>query len=109
MLTGLVCRLRMIAAPTGLFTDAQLSDDIEIPLRIFTSDVVEQTSATTDQTQQAATRGIILAMGSHVLGQPIDALGQDGNLHLGRAGIGVRLLMLADYLCFSLFRDRHSF
>ena len=48
-------------------------------------------------------------MRPHMLSQPINPLRQDGNLHLRGAGIGVRFTVFADYLGFSLFRDRHSF
>ena len=48
-------------------------------------------------------------MGTHMLGQPINPLRQDRNLHLWGAGIGIRFTVVADYLGFSLFRDRHSF
>lgn len=40
-------RFRVVA--TGLFTNAQLSDDVEIPLWVFSTYIVEETSATTDQ------------------------------------------------------------
>lgn len=93
----------------GLLTNAQFSDDIEVSLWVFAPHVVEQTSATADQTQQASSRGVVFAVRPHVLSQPVNPLGQDGNLHLRRAGIGVRFSMFADYLGFSLFRDRHSF
>jgi hypothetical protein len=98
-----------VCGSEGLLTNAQLSDDIEISLWILTPHIVEQTSATANQTQQASPGGVILAVSPHVLGQPINPLGQDGNLHLRRAGIGVGFLMVADNLGFSLFRDRHSF
>ena len=32
---------------------------------------------------------LVLGIGPHVLGEHVDALGQDGNLNLGRAGIGL--------------------
>jgi len=93
----------------GLLSNPQFSDDIEISLRILASHVVEQASSTANQTQQSSSRGVILAVSPHVLGQPVNPLGQDGNLHLRRAGIGIGFLMFADYLGSSLFRDRHSF
>ncbi len=67
----------------GLLTNAQLSDDIEIPLRVFPANVIKQTSAPTHQSKQSTARRIVFAVRPHVFGQTIDPLGQDGNLHLG--------------------------
>ena len=52
----------------ALYPLAIFSDDIKISLRILTSHIVEQTSATANQTQQSSSRGIILAVSPHVLG-----------------------------------------
>lgn len=45
-------RSRMTGARLKLLADAQLSDDIEITLRVFTPHVIEKTSATAHQAQQ---------------------------------------------------------
>lgn len=66
----------------GLLTDAQLTNDVEIPLWVLATHVIKKTSATTHQSKQASPRRIVFAVSAHVLGQPVNPLGQDANLHL---------------------------
>ena len=94
---------------TELLPDAQLPNDIQITLRIFAANIVEQTSTSADQTQQTPPRSEIFAVGSHVFGQTVDSLRQNRDLHLRRSGIRIVMLVVSDDLLFSLFRDRHSF
>ncbi len=57
---------RVKSGRVGLFANAQFSNDIEITLRVLAAHIVQQTSATADQTQQTTPRSKVLAMGSHV-------------------------------------------
>jgi len=92
----------------SLLTDAKFTDDIKVSLRILATDVVEQPSAAGDQSEQTASRGKILAMGSHVLGQSIDPFGQNCDLNFGGSGVGGGRTVFADHFLLAFFRDRHA-
>lgn len=51
---------------------------------------------------------VILAMGLEMLGELLDAAGQDSDLDLGRAGIFLGSSEIGDELLFSVFCERHS-
>jgi len=46
-------------------------------------DVGQQAAAAADQLEQTATRGMIVLVLTQVLNNLVDALGQQGDLHLG--------------------------
>jgi hypothetical protein len=50
--------------------------------------VVEQTASLTDQFEEPLPGMMVLGMGLEVLGQVLDAVGKQGNLHLRRPSIG---------------------
>ena len=70
-------------------------------------EVVEQLAALRHQLEQAAARMVVLHVGLEVLGQVVDALGQDRDLHFGRTGVarlgGIRL----DDFGLAVGRNRH--
>ncbi len=68
-------------------SDAQLSDDRTIPLDVHLHQVVEQVTALANHLQQATTGVVVLLVGTQMIGQIVDALGQNGDLHLGGAGV----------------------
>ena len=81
--------LRFRVAKIELLTNAQFTNNVEVPLRVLATYVVEKTPSTAHQPKEAPPRRIVFAVSAHVLGQAIDPLGQDANLHLWRAGISV--------------------
>ena len=91
-----------------LLTDAKTPDDLDIALRIDPAQVIQQAPATADHGQQTTPAGIVLVMGSHVLGQAVDARGQQGDLDFGRTRVVLRTLVIVDNGLFTLFRDRHG-
>ena len=72
-----------------LFAQTQPSDDLQIPVAIFAGQVFKQLVSLADHLEQPATRGVILFVRLEVLGQLVDALGQNRDLHFGTAGVGI--------------------
>ena len=56
----------------NLLADAELADDVDIPLRIHAAQIVQQRAAAADHGQEAAPAGIILLVRPHVLGQVVN-------------------------------------
>src|SRR5438270_13675127 len=78
-------------APAGdfvaLFTKTKLLNDRHVPFAIDPREVLQELVAATDQLQQPTPRGVVLLVRVKVLAQLIDALGQDGDLNFGGAGV----------------------
>ena len=73
----------------SLSTNAELRDERSVPLDVVAPEVVEHATAAADEHQQPALRVKVLLVDLHVLRQVTDALGEERDLHLGRAGVGV--------------------
>ncbi|TWU17936.1 hypothetical protein Poly21_00880 [Allorhodopirellula heiligendammensis] len=91
-----------------LLANTELTNHIQVTLRIVSSNVIEQPTSATDQTEQAASRSKVFAVRSHVLGQTIDPLSQNRNLHLRGSGVICSRSVFADYFLLTFFRDRHT-
>ena len=96
-----------------LLTDAELGDDGTIALDVLLHEVVEQAAALTDHLVQAAAGVVILRVDLEVLGELVDALGENGDLDLGRTGVALMgavgfdngsLLVLKHHSCVSTFQ-----
>src|SRR5438552_2349697 len=83
--------------PESLLADAQPFDELPIPRGILRLQVVEESSALPDQLEQPAARMVVLLVGLEVLGQILDALGQERDLDLGRAGVALVRPELLDH------------
>ena len=100
------------ARPSGgdpgnsLAPQAETFDQGLIPRRIVSREVVEQATSLAHQLHQPAPGMVILEVGLEVLGELSDALRQDGDLNLGRAGIAFVLSKLRDELLPLLGRDQ---
>ena len=70
-----------------LLTDAQLGDEGTIALDVLLLEVVQEAAALTDHLQQATVGVLVRRIVAHVLGELVDALGENGDLDLGRAGV----------------------
>src|SRR3989304_1637264 len=75
-------------------------DQRAVLVRIIALQVVEKLAALAHHLQQAAARMKILDVGLEVLGQAVDALGEERDLHFRGAGIVPRPLILFDPLRF---------
>src|SRR5437762_504320 len=76
-------------------------------LRGFKRDLLAQIASLDHQLEEPAPRMKILDVGLEVLGEAVDALGQQRDLHLGRPGIVACPLMLLDHLRFLRYLQCH--
>ena len=91
-----------------LAADAQARDQSLVAFRAAATQIIEQTAAPRDHLKEAPTGVVILRVGFEVRHQLIDALAQDCNLDLWRAG--VRFVDPELRNCFGLYftRQCHS-
>lgn len=88
-----------------LLTDAQFGDQSTIALDVFFGEVVQQTAALTDHLVHAEPAVVILRMLLQVLGELMDALGQNGDLDLGGTGVALMRSIGLDNDGFLFFGD----
>ena len=72
-----------------LLSESQLLNDFTISLDILLRKIVEQVLSVTNHTEQTSLRVEVLRILLHVLGEGVDAVGEDRNLYLGRAGVSL--------------------
>lgn len=89
--------------------DAQSLDELTVLDDVVLLDVGKKTTTTADEHEQATTGVEVLLVGLHVLGQLLDALGQDGDLNLGVTGIDRGVTELGGQLRLALFGNSHCF
>ena len=75
--------------PVALPAKPELGDERAVPLDVVAPQVVEQPTPASDEHEQAPAAVVVLLVDLHVLGQVADPLGEQGNLHLGRTGVGL--------------------
>lgn len=80
----------------ALPTQAQLGNDFAIALDVASLDVVEKTTTPPDHHQKSTTTVMVVRVGLEMLGEMVDAIGQQGNLHFGGASVGSVRTMLGD-------------
>ena len=95
-----------------LLTDAQLSDQSTVTVDVLLCQVVQHGTALTNHHQQTTAGVVVVLVGTQVLGQLVDASGQDSDLDLGRTGVALvgsvsqdnfSLLSLLNHCVFHLF------
>ena len=79
-----------------LLTDAKLGDNGAVTLDVLLSDIVQQTTTLTDELEQTHAAVVVLLVHLQVLGELVDALGEDGDLDLRRTGVGLVGLVVDD-------------
>ena len=102
------CRARSQRSGVGLAAEAEIGDQRAVALEVGALEVAEQAAAAADQHQQAAARVVVLAVLAQVLGELVDPLGEQRDLDLGRAGVGVGPAVLADQLLLLVLGQRHQ-
>jgi hypothetical protein len=98
------CRFGKIQA---LLTDIQALNEGQIALGVTLAEIVEQSTTLSDQREETSATGIVFVVRPHMLGESIDASGQDGDLNLGRPGVLFVALVIPNDFLLPLFRDRH--
>ena len=87
---------------------AEVGDEGAVALDVSPLEVAQQAAALADHHQQPAAGMVILGMGLKMLGQVLDPVGQEGNLHLAGTGIGLMDFELFNNFLFSLCCLRHA-
>src|SRR4029077_872726 len=82
-------------------------DQGAVTLQVVSLQVAKDAAALAHHLQQAAARVMVLAVGAQVLGELVDALGEQRDLDLGRSGVLARTAVLADQLLLLVLRQRH--
>src|SRR4051812_27078141 len=93
---GWCARDRLGAASRWLSAQAEPGDDLSVPLDVVLADVIEQPPAATDELHQSPPGVMIALVLLEVLGEVGDALRENRDLDLGRAGIGLVQAMRGD-------------
>src|SRR5437867_8463973 len=71
-----------------LLAQPEPTDDREVAVAVLLAKIGQQAGPLADHLQKAAPAGVVLLVRAHVLVQLVDACGEQGNLHFGRAGVG---------------------
>ena len=87
--------------------DAEALDEVTVVLDVVLLDVGEETTTLADQHEEAATGVEVLLVGLHVLGELLDALGEDGNLNLGVTSVDGGVAKLSGELGLALLGNSH--
>ena len=87
-----------VALSNNLLTDTQLGDQSTVAVDVLVGQIVQHLAALTDHHQQTTTGVVVVLVGTQMLGQLVDAGGQDGNLNLGGAGVALVGSVLQDDL-----------
>src|SRR4051812_26399555 len=72
-----------------LAPQTEFGDDRPVALDVVLADVVEQASAPTDEHQESPPAVMVLLVDLQVLGEVVDAIGQQCDLHLRRARVRI--------------------
>ena len=80
----------------GLAAKAQALDQRLVALQVVPPQVVEESAAAAHDLEQAAARMVVLRVMLEVLRKLVDPVGEQGDLHLRRARIGLMAAMGLD-------------
>ena len=72
-----------------LLAEPEVGDDLAVAIDVRLLEVVEKAATLADELEQATARMVVLLVGLEVLGEIGDALGDERDLDLGRAGVGL--------------------
>src|SRR5262245_28049680 len=96
-----------IRGPPSL-ADPELFGHGPIALHVLLSQILQEAAALADQHQQAPAGVVVVLVGLEVVGQPVDALGQERDLNFGRARVAVVCLELLDETLLLLQGQPHA-
>src|SRR6185312_1195677 len=89
-------------------TQAEAADQRLVALGVLALQIAEQTATVVDHLQETATRVMVFLVRFEVVGQLLDARGQQRDLHLRRTGIGWRAAVILDDLAGLFGGKRHG-
>lgn len=89
----------------ALFPQAESSYDLLITLDVLPAHIFEQGGPCSDHLQQATSGCVVFAMSLEMLGEVVNPLGQQGNLHFRGAGITLMRFKIGNDTFFFLLRQ----
>lgn len=99
---------RLEAKLSDLATQAETFNQRTVAGNINALKVPEQTATLPDEEQEAATRVVVVLVRLEVLGELVDAVGEQSNLDFWRPSISGTSLILLDDGLFDLRGDTHQ-
>src|SRR6266851_8480512 len=94
---SLQAKARHKARIQGLTPQSQIGDQLQIAVVLSARQVVQETPTRADHLEQPATGVVVVLVTAQVLRERIDAMGEQRDLHVGRAGVaGVEPVLLDD-------------
>src|SRR3954452_18717262 len=97
------------AAPsTPLSAKAETLDELTVSSDVLLLQVLQEATTPADHQQQTTTAVVVVLVGLEVLGELIDALGENGHLHLGRTGVALGRGVLVHDLLLGGGVERHG-
>src|SRR5690349_24392394 len=88
--------------------NSELFRDGSVAFGVLLAQVLEQTPALADEHQETAAGVVVLLVGLEVVGETVDPLGEERDLHLGRAGVALVHLELLDQALLLVRRQPHA-
>src|SRR5436309_9761782 len=98
---------RSLMTDHWLLAEAEALDQGLVPGAVFVPEVAEQAGALADHLEEAPPAGVVLLVELEVLVELVDPRGEQRDLDLRRAGVGVAPLVLADDLRLAVLGDAH--
>src|SRR5262245_7072739 len=92
---------------SSLAPEAELLDQRAVGLEVLALEVVQEPAAPAHELEQAAARVVVLRVRAEMLGELVDPLRQQRNLHLRRPRVGVVLAVLADDVVLGFLGEGH--
>src|SRR4029450_928261 len=93
--------------PPRSAAQAEALDERAVAGDVVALEVAQQPPAAADHLEQAATRVVVVLVDLEVLGERVDARGEQGHLDLGRAGVALLGRVLGDDLGLVVL-DQHA-
>ena len=88
-------------------SDTEFCNDCTITFDVNLLEVAQQVSSVTDHLGEATTAVVVVMVALEVLGEVVDAIGQDSDLNFGGTGVGFVKSVSNDYFGF-FFLSHHS-
>jgi hypothetical protein len=91
-----------------LLAKPEASDRRAVPLNILARQICQQTAPLSDQLEETSAGMKVVLVLAEVIGKPVNSLGEESNLNLGRTGIIRMRAKLGDDRLFLLALQRHT-
>ena len=85
--------------------DIEAGDQFAVAVDVVLRQIGEKTTATTHHFQEAASRVVIMRVGSEMRSKVVDTCGEDGDLYFRRACVCTMYLVLANYFLLALLQQ----